>query len=135
MDIASRVNYEFLYPLELRDPDTDEPLGIVFQIRSSGSDAAKKVLREHTDKNIQRLVKGRQPTAEQREVEELERVASYIASWDWGPHDWKGAKPALSMKMAIEVLSEAPWIFDAVDGAARKVSNFSQAQPKGLPKS
>jgi hypothetical protein len=47
MDIASRVNYEFLYPLELRDPDTDEPLGIVFQIRSSGSDAASPPISPH----------------------------------------------------------------------------------------
>lgn len=129
MDLSKRIDYEFLYTLELRDPVTDEPLGISFKLRSAGSDAAKKVLRAHTDRQIERLIKGRKPNAQQRETEELERIAACIASWNWGSHDWKGKKPELSMRVAMEVFDEAPWIYDAVAEAVNKVENFSPASP------
>ncbi|MGQ3299642.1 phage tail tape measure protein [Reyranella sp.] len=48
MDISNLVDYEQLFALELKHPKTDEPLGITFQIRSSGSERAKEVQRKHT---------------------------------------------------------------------------------------
>lgn len=133
MDLSKRVDYELLYDLELRDPDTDQPLGIVFKLRSAGSDAVKQILREQTNKNLERRIKGKMPKADQLEREELEKAAACIASWDWGSHTWKGKKPDLSMKMAMEVLDEQGWIFGQVSEAANKVANFSPASPATSP--
>lgn len=133
MDLSKRVDYELLYDLELRDPDTDQPLGIVFRLRSAGSDAVKKILREQTNRNLERRIKGKLPKADQLEQEELEKAAACIASWDWGGHTWKGKKPDLSMKMAMEVLDEQGWIFGQVSEAANKVANFSPASPATSP--
>lgn len=130
MDLSKRVDYELLYELELCDPDTDQPLGITFKLRSAGSDAVKKILREHTNRNLERRIKGKLPKADQLEKEELEKAAACIASWDWGGHTWKGKKPDLSLKLAIEVMDEQGWIFGQVSEAANKVANFSPSQPE-----
>lgn len=127
MELSGIVNYEFLYELELRHPVTDEPLGITFKIRSAGSDAAKKVLRQHTDRNLERRIKNKMPKSHQLEREELEKAASYIAEWDWGKNTWRGKKPELSMKTAMEILEAEGWIFAAVTEAANTIGNFSPA--------
>jgi hypothetical protein len=97
------------------------------QIRSAGSDAAKKVLRQQTDRNLERRIKNKMPKSQQLEQEELEKAASYIASWDWGKHTWKGKKPELTMKTAMEILEAEGWIFGQVVEAANKIENFSPA--------
>ncbi len=134
MDIATRVDYEFLYDLDLRDPVTDEKIGVSMKIRSAGSDAAKKVLRAHTNKNLERRVKGKLPKSEQMEKEELEKAASYIASWDWGKNTYEGEKPELSMKRAAEIMEKQGWIFGQVVEAANKIANFSPASQKASVK-
>jgi len=125
MEIKGLVDYEFLYDLELRNPHTDEPLGIKMKLRSSGSETAKAILRKHTDKNLERRIKGRMPKADQMETEELERVASYIASWDWGENTYKGESPVLSMKKAVSILEGEGWMFGQIKEAAENVTNFS----------
>lgn len=131
MDISKRVDYEFLYKLDLRDPVTDEKIGISMEIRSAGSDAAKKVLRAQTNKNIERRVKGKLPKSEQGEKEELEKAFSYIASWDWGSNTYfDGKVPELNAKTAMEIMDIEGWIFGQVVEAANKIENFSPASPK-----
>lgn len=127
MDISKIVDYEFLYDLELRHPVTDAPLGITFKIRSAGSDAAKRILRQHTDKNLERRIKNKMPKSSQLEQEELEKAAACIASWDWGKEVYKGKKPELTMKVAMEMLEEQGWIFAQVVEASNKMENFSPA--------
>lgn len=130
MDISALVDYEFLYSLELRNPVTDAPLGITFSIRSAGSEAAKKVLREHTDRNLERRIKNKSPTSDQLVRDELEKVASYVASWDWGSNIYEGAVPVLSMKSVTAMLEKQDWIYSQVAEAATKLANFSQRSPK-----
>lgn len=129
MDVATLVNYEFLYDLDIRHPTTDEPIGVKMKIRSSGSDQAKAILRKHTDKNLERRIKGRMPKSEQMETEELERVASYIAGWDWGENNFHGEVPVLTMKKAVQILDELGWMYGQIKEAAENVTNFSQASP------
>ncbi|WKL41924.1 hypothetical protein Q1M64_21685 [Sinorhizobium meliloti] len=50
MDISKLVNSEDLFELNLTGPDTDELVGIRFMIRSTESDAVKRVVRQHSDK-------------------------------------------------------------------------------------
>lgn len=144
MDLSSRVNNELLFKLDILDPVTDEPTGLSMMIRSAGSEAAKAILRKQTNKNLERRIKNKLPKSEQIEAEELEKAASYIASWDWGV-DHKGEPngygkdaegkalppPSLSMKTAIKVLEEQGWIFAQVVEAANKTTNFSPSSPKG----
>lgn len=141
MEIGGLVNYEFLFPLELRHPDTDEKLGITMQIRSAGSDEAKRVLRQHTDKHLERRIKNKMPKSQHLEQEELEKAASYIASWDWGadpktkePNTYGGKVPEFSMKTAMEIMEKEGWIFAQVVEAATKIGNFSQRSEKNSPK-
>lgn len=129
MDIAGIVDVELLYALELRHPITDAPLGVTFQIRSAGSEAAKKVLRAHTDRNLERRMRNQLPKSSQIEREELEKAASYIASWDWGGNTYDGKVPVLSMTTATAMLEKEAWIFAAVVEAAHKIGNFSPPSP------
>lgn len=133
MDLSKRVDYEFLYTLKLLDPVNDEPTGVTMNIRSANSEAAKEVLRKHTNANLERRIKGKLPKSEQIEREELEKAASYIASWDWGGNTYNGSVPELSMKTAMKILEEQGWIFAQVTEAASKTANFSPASPTTSP--
>lgn len=132
-DMADVVNYELLYTLELRHPVTDEPTGTVFKIRSSVSEAVKKLQREHTNKNLERRIKGKLVKGDVLEHQELQRAAALIAEWDWGtnpktgePNQFGGKVPELTEKNKIEVLEKASWIYQQVVEAAADVENFSQ---------
>ena len=125
MEISKLVDYEQLFDLEIMNPITDKPTGITMKIRSAGSAAAKKVLREHTNKQIERNIKGKKPTSESLEQQELEKAASYIASWDWGSNTYEGEVPKLTMETAIHILDKEGWIFAPVVEAANEIGNFS----------
>lgn len=125
MDITKIVQPETLFKLELRDPVTDAPLGIVFMVRSGSSDAVKKVDRTHLDEITERQQRGKLVKGEMRLRHELERTAAYIASWDWGEHDLNGEKPVLTQKNAVAVLESVGWIYAQVKEAAETLANFS----------
>ena len=124
MDISKLFERERLFPLDLRHPVSDEPLGIVFQIRSASSPEARAVERKHVDEIIERQQRGKLIKGDAAIKRELERVASFIAGWDWGPHEYKGEKPEFSFKRAAEIIEAEDWIFAQVSGAANKLENF-----------
>jgi hypothetical protein len=132
MDISQLVNSEDLFELNLVDPKSEEPLGIRLTIRSSESDAVKKVVRQHSDKFLSSRKK--KLTTDKVEAEYLDRAAASIASWDWGDHNWKGSKPELSFEAAREVVSEAGWIYDQVAAASEDRANFTKSSEKGSVK-
>lgn len=134
MDISNIIDTDQLFELELRDPVTDEPLGIKFQLRSAGSRQAKALLRRHSDTNLEKLQKRKALKSHEIERQTLEKAASYIASWDWGPHNWNGERPELSIDMAVEILDEADWIYGQVTEAAEDIANFSKASVTLSPK-
>lgn len=135
MELSGLVEYERLYKLDLLHPVTDAPLGITFQIRSAGSREAKAVLRKHTDENTERAQKRKIIKGSVLEHQELEKAASYIASWDWGDNTWNGTKPELSMKTAIDILEAEGWIYAQVTEAASTIANFTATseQPSKKP--
>ena len=132
MDISTLVNSEDLFELNLVDPKSEEPLGIRFMIRSSESDAVKKVVRQHSDKFLSSRKK--KLTTDKVEAEYLDRAAASIASWDWGDHNWKGEKPELTFEKAREVVEEAGWIYDQVAAASEDRANFTKSSAKGSAK-
>jgi hypothetical protein len=125
MDIASVYNYEQLFTLELVRPDTDEKLGITFQIRSSSSPESKKVLRKHVDQVTERQQRGKLVRGEMRLQQELEKAASWIAGWEWGEHTYNGEVPAISFNKALELLDKEDWIYAQVSEAANNLANFT----------
>lgn len=129
MDIAGIYNYEQLFPLKLIRPDTEEDLGITFQIRSASSLEAKKVIRKHVDDVTERQQRGKLVKGETRLRQELEKAASWIASWDWGEHTYGGEKPEFSFKKAVEILDKEDWIYAQVSEAANNLANFTRASP------
>lgn len=130
MDLHGLVDYEYIHNLELVHPATDQPVGVTFQIRSAGSEQAKAVLRAHTNKQIERNIKGRKPTSEQIEQAELEKAASYITSWNWGENTYEGSVPEFSMKRAMEIMEKEGWIYAQVVEAANKIENFTEKSRK-----
>lgn len=128
MDISKLVNSEQLYELKLTGPDTDEPIGIRFMIRSTESDAVKRIARQHSDKFL--ASRKKKLTASKVEAEYLDRAAAAIASWDWGDHDWKGEKHECNFEKAREVLEEAGWIYDQVASAAEDRANFTKSSAR-----
>lgn len=128
MDLATIVKYERLFPLALRHPATDEEIGVTFHIRSAESDEAKAVIHKYNNVNVERRWRNKLPRSESLVKEELEKAASYIASWDWGDHIYEG-KPVgeFEMKTAMRILEKEGWIFDQVVRCAAKVENFIEA--------
>lgn len=134
MDIAGLYNYEATFALELVRPDTDEKLGIVFNLRSASSPEAKKVLRKHVDEITERQQRGKLVRGETRMRQELEKAASWIASWDWGGHTYNGETPKLTFAKAVEILDREDWIYAQVAEAANNLANFSSASEKPAAK-
>jgi hypothetical protein len=132
MDISKLVNSEDLFTLNLTAPESDEPLGIRFMIRSVESDAVKRVSRQHADKFLSSPKK--KLTSSKLEAEFLDKAAAAIASWDWGDHSWKDEKPELTFEKAREVVEEAPFIYDQVTRASEDRANFTKSLGKPLPK-
>lgn len=132
MDISKLVNSEDLFELKLTGPDTDEPIGIRFMIRSNESNEVKKVVRQHSDKFL--ASRKKKLTTSKVEDEYLDKAAASIASWDWGDHDWKGVKPDLTFELAREVVEEAGWIYDQVAAASEDRANFTKSLGTPSPK-
>lgn len=130
MDLAGLYNYETLFSLDLVRPDTDEKLGITFQIRSASSPEAKKVLRKHVDEVTERQQRGKLVRGEMRLRQELEKAASWIASWDWGEHTYNGEKPVFSFNRAVDILDKEDWIYAQVAEAANNLANFTSGSEK-----
>lgn len=129
MDLSKLANYELLYPLDI--VWQDKPTGLKMMIRSSSSEAVKQVTREHSRKNVVRIQKGKTLAADRIEENAVERAAACIASWEWtGDATYNGEKPALSMKVATEMLSKWDWIYDQVVEAANNLDFFSAGSAK-----
>lgn len=125
MEVTKVIDYEFLFPLELKHPKTEEPTGIKMKIRSASSSETQKVTTEHVGKTYERLVRGKLVTGEMRVKESLEQAASYIAEWDWGDNTLDEERnPPLTKANAIKAL-KVPWIFQQVTEAANNTENFS----------
>lgn len=125
MEISGIVEYERLFELNILHPVTEKPIGITCQIRSAASREAKAVLRKHTDENLERSQKRKLIKGSVLERQEVEKAASYIASWDWGENTWQGNVPGDDFASKVAVLEAEGWIFGQVVEAATTVANFS----------
>lgn len=125
MDLGSIVKTDELFELELLHPATDEPLGVVFMIRSHESAEVQRVQRTHADKML--ASGGKKLTTGKMKAQYLDQAAASIASWDWGDHEIDGEQPEYSQKKAVEILEKHAWIYDQVAGASENRANFIKA--------
>lgn len=128
MELTTLVDYEFLYKLDIVHPKTEAPIGITMMIRSAASAEAKKIQRKHTDRHLEKRLRGKLIKGEQVESELLEEAASFIASWTWADGlTYKGGPPPeLSVRAAIDLMETVPWIMTQVREAANNIENFSK---------
>jgi hypothetical protein len=131
MEISNLIEYERLFTLELVHPATEKPIGITCQIRSAGSKEAKAVIRQHTDDNLERSQKRKVIRGSTLERQEIEKAASYIASWNWGENTWQGQAPADDFRTKVAILEAEGWIFGQVVEAATEVANFTATSGRG----
>ena len=124
MDLGKIVDNEQLYTLELRHPDTDEPIGVTFKIRSMDSEEVKAVQRKIIDEIYERRQSNKQPKAKETLLNELRKAVACVASWDWGKNKYKGSVPQFTEENVRKVLDEQSWIFVQVTEAANKLANF-----------
>lgn len=131
VDIAKLFDYEHLYALDLKHPVSEAPLGIVVKVRSAASAKAKELQREHVDEIAERRQRGKLIKGDAMIRRELEQVASYIHSWDWGHNSYGGKKPDMTVaKTAVDILQAEGWMFAQVKEAAETLANFSQGDSK-----
>lgn len=126
MEISGLVNPETLFDLDVEHPATGEPMGIKIMVRSAGSDAAKDIVRKHTDGILAKQQKGVLVNAETIEKNEIDQAVSYVASWDWGSNTYDGKKPDSSPETIKAILTKEGWLYAAVTKAARSIANFTK---------
>ncbi len=126
MDLSAVVNTEALYTLELKHPATEEPFGVMFDIRSASSPEAKAVQRKILDKRLERQQRAKLIKADQAINAEIEQLAACVAGWEWGEHTFGGETLEYSLKNVCKVL-ETDWIFAQVHEAANTIGNFTQS--------
>ena len=125
MEISGLVKNEELFTLEVEHPKSGKPVGITIMVRSAGSDAAMKVVREQTDTLLERSQRRKLIDAERVEENELDQAVSFVASWDWGTNTYDEKVPDNDPKTIKAILKQEGWIYAQVVGAARNIANFT----------
>lgn len=120
MDLAELVSYEKTFTFDLRNPATDEPVGVTISVRSISSDAVKRIERAHIDEDA---LSAKPASAAKLVERQCERVAATIVSWDWGAHTFGGKAPKL--EDAPGILQKNDWIYLQVAREAGRIANFT----------
>ena len=96
-------------PLEIRNPATGKPTGIVLNLRSMDSEPARNVKLANSNKQMMR--RNRKLTAADLEEGYIDLLVVLVESWEWkGDAAWRGGKkPDFKPDVVREVVS-TPWI-------------------------
>jgi hypothetical protein len=121
MDLASLVKTDAVFDLELRHPATDEPIGVVWKIRSNESDEVQEAQRKHADKLLES--RGKLTTAKMKD-QYLDAAAAAVAGWNWGENTINGEVPEFSTEKARSIMEKHGWIYDQVARASENRANF-----------
>ena len=126
MDISKLYNSEHLFNLEVKRPDTDEPIGISMKVRAASSDSVMSIIRRQANENITLRQKGKTVTASALEDQKVEQASACIDSWDWGKETYGSlGVPADTFTNKCKILKEQGWIYAQVDEAANEFANFT----------
>ena len=124
MDLGKIVDNEQLYSLELLHPDTYEPVGVTFKIRSMKSHAAKAMQRQIIDEIYELRQANKRLKAKDTVANEYRKAAACVAGWDWGKNKYNGSVPEFTEANVLKILKEQEWIFSQVTEATNNLANF-----------
>lgn len=110
-------------PLEIRNPATGKPTGLVLNLLSADSDPVKKVKRQLLNKALAR--RNRKANADEIEESNLDLLVAAVESWEWkGDAAWKGGKkPDFKADVVREVVA-TPWIRSQIEEAKEDETAF-----------
>lgn len=109
--------------LDIRNPGTGKPTGIVLHLVSPESDPVKKIKRAHANKLINR--RNRKLTADDFEENQIDIIAAAVASWEWkGDAAWTGGKKPDFTPDNVRSVVSTPWIRSQVEEALNDESAF-----------
>jgi len=137
MDIATLVQYDAPYEYELKNPTTEDGIGVVFKVISINSPGPKAVMRRNqakvmlsgvgkeklTDKKEGELV----TMIEKNEGRTVDLLASCVVGWDWGKAEWNKKKNLEFTPENVKEVLAVDWIFNQLDGVVSDIENFTKA--------
>lgn len=123
-----------LFPVELKNPVTKEPVGITFWIAPFEADAASDWW-VRTQAQLERIKADGKDISGDRMAEIdaqsiVKRCVAAVRKWEWNGNSFGslGSDPACTLENKIAVLSPATssWIVDQLFVAGATVSNFTR---------
>lgn len=140
MAIVNLVDYDQSVTLELKDPRTDTPIGVRFEVRSIENDDAQNILRKRRGKAISKMVmSGKAKPSEDDAAPILmdmvepdgEVLATCVVGWNWGGQEFEDGGGVLEFtpENARYVLTHPKmrWMRSQVLAAAQSVDVFLKA--------
>lgn len=113
-------------PLEIRNPATGKPTGLVLNLLSADSEPVKKVKRQLLNKALAR--RNRKATADEVEESNLDLLVAAIESWEWkGDTTWKGGKKPEFKPDAVREVVSTSWIRSQIEEAKEDETAFFAA--------
>lgn len=134
-DLSTLVEYERLYPVEIKNPITGDSEGVTFYVVSTDSKRVVDALRKAQADYWGDLSKKKDGEAEPS-LPDSERIIliNCIDSWDWAGqsfgHISGSGKASLEDREFIVDHPNAKWVRDQVANGTARLENFSQASPK-----
>jgi hypothetical protein len=121
MDL-SKIKPADTVAVELRNPETDEPIGVVVQMRHKTSREVQAVVNAFQRRVAQQRTRTVPPEVMQQFV--TDQIVAAVASWEWkGDAQWNGEKPACTEAKVREVL-DLEWIRDQLSAGFVDESAF-----------
>jgi len=128
MDLATldtRAGANAGFDVELKHPDSGDPIGAVIRVYGADSDAYKDKQLTQQRERLEKLArKGRvqPPTPEQLEQQSIELLAAATDGWQGLEI---GGKPVeFNRAAAVQLYGDYPWIREQVDAAIHDRANF-----------
>lgn len=139
-NLATLVDYEKEYPINIVNHVTGEPLGITINVVSKDSRRVVNALRDWQARKFDEAARSdkREETSADRlkfiEEHGTETLIASISSWDWGEHSFEhingSGVPSEDDKRFLVGHPNAGWILTQIAEGAHKIENFMQESPR-----
>jgi hypothetical protein len=110
---------------ELLHPQTDEPTGIIFHLRSPDAPEVKKVQRDWQDRMLAPKRRSKNVGAEDLEAFQKERIIAQVEGWEFTNSDFNlGPDQEFTPKLLRSLLKKLPWLQTALTAETEDLSAF-----------
>lgn len=134
-DLSKLVDYTKPHAVHIKNPVTDEDIGVVFNVISMNSARVIAASREYERFLLAEKAAGREVDDYEKHKGFLEaRLVAAIDSWDWGGASFGdlGSDPECNDENKSYIVSHenADWIREQLVDGVVGVENFTQVYPK-----